>query len=47
MNVSALKGMLVLSQLLAPFPVTQESVSRGGGVIKGMRVITSRLFLLT
>lgn len=36
-SVSALKARLVLSQLLAPFPVTQESVSRGESAIKGRR----------
>lgn len=47
MNVSALEARLVLSQLLAPFLVTQESVSRVDSDIKGIRVITSRLSLLS
>lgn len=49
MTVSALKAARVLSQLLVPFPVTQQSVSGGGGggVIKRISVITSRPFLLS
>lgn len=45
--MSALKAALVLGQLSAPFPLSPESVSGGGGVIKGTSVITSRLFLLS
>lgn len=47
MNASALEATLVLTQLLAPFPVTQESVSRVDSAIKGIRAITSRLSLLS
>lgn len=45
MDVSA-SATLVLSQLLAPLPVTQGSVSRVDGDIKGIRAITSSLCLL-